>query len=155
MGIETFILFPWWFATLHLFAVLKRMQLFNKAEKIYNLNAAELTSALQAYSGSKPGSRRASILPYDGSEMVLPVMVHSNSGTLRRDFVAPRHSIIPYDGSEIITPIIVHSNGGTLRRDGTFGSSNPHHHCCSCDRTTYSTVGRGSSYQTGYSDLDI
>ena len=120
---------------------------------MYNMNAAELKSALQGYSGSRPVSRRASILPYDGSEMVLPVMVHSNSGTLRRD--APRHSVIPYDGSEIITPIIVHSNVGSLRRNGTLGSSNHHHHCCSCDRTSYSTVGRESSYQTGYSDLDI
>lgn len=122
------------------------------------MNAAELTHALRRYSGSRPVSRRASILPYDGSEMVLPVMVHSNSGTFRRDgrdAVAPRHSIIPYDGSEIITPIIVHSNFDTLRRDGTLGSSKPHHHCCSCDRTSYSTVGRDASYQTGYSDLDI
>ena len=32
-SIETFILFPWWFATLHLFSVLKRRQLFNKGKE--------------------------------------------------------------------------------------------------------------------------
>ena len=130
------------------------------AEKLYNMNTAEFKSAIQAFSNSRPVSRRASLLPYDGSEIILPIMMHSNSGTLRRDNrrEVQRQSIIPYDGSEMIVPTIVHSNAGTIRRDGTLGSSNQqhHHHCCSCgDRTSYSTLGHGSSHQTRYSDLEI
>ena len=104
-------------------------------------------------------SRRASVLPYDGSEMILPIMMHSNAGTLRRD-ERKHQSILPYDGSEMILPSMMHSNAGTLRRDGreihqigTLDSRNHHHHCCTCDRTSYSTIGHGSSPHTKYSDL--
>ena len=128
---------------------------FGKAEKIYNMNAAELTSTLQAFSDSRQISRRPSILPYDGSEMILPIMMHSNSnGTLRREH-SKRQSVIPYDGSEMILPAIVHSNRGTMRRDGTLVSTSNPHQCCSCDKTSYSTLGHGSSHQTRYSDLEI
>ena len=85
------------------------------AEKAYNLNAAELTSAFEAYSSPRSISRRtsrASILPYDGSEMIVPVMMHSNPGTLRRGLISQRQSIIPYDGSEMIIPAVMHSNVG-------------------------------------------
>lgn len=155
-SVEAFILFPWWFATLHLFSALNRLKLLGKAERAYNLNAADLTSALEAYSSPRSLSRRtsrASILPYDGSEMIVPVMIHSNAGTLKRGMISQRQSIIPYDGSEMIMPAIMHSNGGTLQRNGTLRSCN--NHCCTYDRTSYSTAGVGSSHQTGYSDLDV
>ena len=128
------------------------------AEKAYNLNAADLTSAFEAYSSPRSISRRtsrASILPYDGSEMIVPVMMHSNPGTLRRGLISQRQSIIPYDGSEMIIPAVMHSNVGTLQRNGTLRSTNHPNHCCSCDQTSYSTAGIGSSHQTGYSDLDV
>ena len=130
--------------------------IFLQAERAYNLNAAELTCALEAYSSPRSLSRRtsrASILPYDGSEMIVPVMMHSNAGTLRRGMISQRQSIIPYDGSEMIMPAIMHSNGGTLQRNGTLRSSC--NHCSTCDRTSYSTAGVGSSHQTRYSDLDV
>ena len=86
-------------------------------------------------------------------------MVHSNAGTLRRDR-AQRPSILPYDGSQLILPALIHSNAATLRRDrdglhenGTLDHPSRHHHCCSCDRTSYSTIGHGSSHHTKYSDL--
>ena len=80
-------------------------------------------------------------------------MIHSNAGTLKRGMISQRQSIIPYDGSEMIMPAIMHSNGGTLQRNGTLRSCN--NHCCTYDRTSYSTAGVGSSHQTGYSDLDV
>ena len=103
------------------------------AEKIYNLNAGELTSALEAYSNSRRGSqlsRKASIIPYEGSEMIVPIMMHSNAGTLRRE----HHQL---DGRSYPPPPPHH-----------------HHHCCTCDKASYSTMGRGSSYHTKYSEIE-
>lgn len=99
-----------------------------EAERIYNLNAEELTSALEAYSNSRRGSqfsRKASIIPYEGSEMIVPIMMHSNAGTLRRDHQLDGRSYPPH-----------------------------HHHCCTCDKASYSTMGRGSSYHTKYSEIE-
>ena len=117
-----------WFITISRITFCLCFLIQRTAEKIYNLNAGELTSALEAYSNSRRGSqlsRKASIIPYEGSEMIVPIMMHSNAGTLRRDQRFDGHSYPPH-----------------------------HHHCCTCDKTSYSTMGRGSSYQTRYSEVE-